>query len=90
MPRPSHRSLSQPVRTLLGPHPTSTRGTVIQTDHHTATDPSTPDPAELVALLEDHLAELNTLLALNTMALSAFGITRSTITSPATEEPAAW
>jgi hypothetical protein len=43
-----------------------------------------------VALLEDHLAELSTLLALNTMALSAFGITAPTITPPAAEEPVVW
>lgn len=42
-----------------------------------------PDPVVLVPLLEEHLADLNTALALNTMALAAFGITpANTMTGP--------
>jgi len=40
---------------------------------------------EIVALLEAHLAQLNTHLALNTMALAAFGLQTPTMGWP--EEP---
>lgn len=50
------------------------KGIAIRSNDTTTAPPPIPDPAELVALIEAHLAELNTHLALNTMALSAFGI----------------
>ncbi len=53
-------------------------GTAIHTDnsstHGSEAAPAPLDPFEIVALLEAHLAQLNTHLALNTMALAAFGI----------------
>ena len=44
-----------------------------------------PGPAEIVEMLEAHLADLNTHLALNTMALAAFGIATPPLGWP--EEP---
>lgn len=45
-----------------------------------------PDHAELVALLEAHLAELNTQLALTAMALAAFGIADVALPAPLADE----
>jgi hypothetical protein len=68
---------ARPPRPALRP-----KGTAIRADNTDDTDPFEIEPAELVALLEAHLADLNTHLALNTMALAAFGLT-----SPALPEP---
>jgi hypothetical protein len=66
----AHLHTARPPRPGLRP-----KGTAIRTDNTDDTDPFEIEPAELVALLEAHLADLNTHLALNTMALAAFGVT---------------
>ena len=43
-----------------------------------------------MALLEAHLADLNTQLALNTMALSAFGLPAPGLPALATNEDERW
>ena len=66
------------------------RGTAIHTDPHAPHQPDSPpdelDPLEIVALLEAHLAQLNTHLALNTMALAAFGLQTPTMGWPEESE----
>lgn len=82
-PRWRRDPLSHRPATLLDP-PTTTDLTdhqediTIRTDGHDGSsgtqEPPVPGPAEIVELLEAHLADLNTHLAMNTMALAAFGI----------------
>lgn len=85
-PAERDRSLSHPVAILLDPStPRSRRkGTAIRTDNSSTAPPPDLDASELVELLEAHLADLNTHLALNTVALSAFGLASPAL--PAAEE----
>ena len=65
-------------------------GTAIRTDDTDTTPPYEIEPAELVELLEAHLANLNTQLALNTMALAAFGLPAPSLPAPVTNEDETW
>lgn len=84
-------TVTSPRHTARPPAPRSRpEGTAIRTDDTDTTPPYEIEPAELVELLEAHLANLNTQLALNTMALAAFGLPAPSLPAPVTNEDETW